>query len=356
MAAGAQAQDYEQPPTARPAGCPQTGLLIAGTAGANTLTGTPLSDVLRGGGGNDTLDALGGPDCLYGELGNDTLNGGDGNDVLVGAAGGDRGSGGTGNDRVNGDDGNDFLSGSSGGDRLFGGAGSDTLTGGSGADTLSGGGGQRQHQRRLGRRHDHRQLGQRQDQRRRRQGPRERRGGQRPRLRARQLEGHDRLRHRPARPRDGRPRRQRQAATASRSRASEPARHGRPDVYEVSRCSTCQKLSALLAEHGVEYDGVEYHETGLDEATIRDLLAKSGLRPRDILRTREPLVAELGLLDGDGDGVGDDELIARWSSIPSSCSGRSPCAATARCWRGRWSACWSCSTNSLGPTMGTCPP
>jgi arsenate reductase len=78
-------------------------------------------------------------------------------------------------------------------------------------------------------------------------------------------------------------------------------------IYEVSSCSTCRNLAALLAEQGVEYDGVEYHETGLDEATIRDLLAKSGLGPRDILRVREPLVAQLGLLEGDG--VGDDELI-----------------------------------------------
>ena len=85
-------------------------------------------------------------------------------------------------------------------------------------------------------------------------------------------------------------------------------------VYEVARCSTCQKLSALLAEHGVEYDGVEYHETGLDEATIRDLLAKSGLRPRDILRTREPLVAQLGLLEDDG--AGDDALIAAIAKHP----------------------------------------
>ena len=85
-------------------------------------------------------------------------------------------------------------------------------------------------------------------------------------------------------------------------------------IYEVRSCSTCRNLAALLHERGIEYDGVEYHETGLDEATIRDLLAKSGLPVRDILRTREPLVAELGLLDGDG--VSDDELIALMARHP----------------------------------------
>jgi arsenate reductase len=79
-------------------------------------------------------------------------------------------------------------------------------------------------------------------------------------------------------------------------------------VYEVPTCSTCQRLGALLAEHGVEYDGVDYHRVGVSEQTIRELLRKSGLGPRDVLRVREPLVAELGLLDGDG--VSDDELIA----------------------------------------------
>ncbi len=89
-------------------------------------------------------------------------------------------------------------------------------------------------------------------------------------------------------------------------------------IYEVRRCSTCRNLAALLAERGIDYDGVEYHETGLDEATIRSLLAKSGLGPRDILRRREPLVAELGLLDGDGDGAGAsaDELIAAMVQHP----------------------------------------
>ncbi len=85
-------------------------------------------------------------------------------------------------------------------------------------------------------------------------------------------------------------------------------------IYEVSSCSTCRNLAALLDERGIEYEGVEYHATGLDEATIRDLLAKSGLRPRDILRVREPLVAQLGLLEGEG--AGDDELIAAMAEHP----------------------------------------
>ncbi len=85
-------------------------------------------------------------------------------------------------------------------------------------------------------------------------------------------------------------------------------------IYEVSSCSTCRELAALLHERGIEYEGVEYHDTGLDEATIRDLLAKSGLRPRDILRVREPLVAQLGLLAADGPG--DDELIALMAEHP----------------------------------------
>ena len=84
-------------------------------------------------------------------------------------------------------------------------------------------------------------------------------------------------------------------------------------IYEVKTCSTCRNLAALLAERGVEYEGVEYHKTGLDEATIRDLLAKAGVGPRDVLRLREPLVAELGLL---ADDVTDDERIAAIAAHP----------------------------------------
>jgi arsenate reductase len=84
-------------------------------------------------------------------------------------------------------------------------------------------------------------------------------------------------------------------------------------VYEKPSCSTCRKLRALLAERGIEFEAVDYHVTGLSEVELRELMRKLGGRPRDVLRIREPLVAELGL---DGDQVSDDELIGHMSSHP----------------------------------------
>ena len=78
-------------------------------------------------------------------------------------------------------------------------------------------------------------------------------------------------------------------------------------VYEKPTCSTCKKLHALLAERGVAGESVRYHVDGLTEPELRDLLAKAGLGPRDVLRTREPLVKEIGL---DDPAVDDERLVA----------------------------------------------
>ena len=87
-------------------------------------------------------------------------------------------------------------------------------------------------------------------------------------------------------------------------------------VYEKRTCSTCRKLGELLAERGIDFDRVEYHVEGLSEETLRDLLRKAGLRPADVLRRREPRVAELGL-DGDQTSLPpDDELIRLMAEHP----------------------------------------
>jgi Glutaredoxin len=65
-------------------------------------------------------------------------------------------------------------------------------------------------------------------------------------------------------------------------------------VYEKPTCTTCRKPRALLVEHGVEHESIDYHETGLKEDELRGLLGKLGCGPREVLRTREPLAEELG--------------------------------------------------------------
>jgi arsenate reductase len=85
-------------------------------------------------------------------------------------------------------------------------------------------------------------------------------------------------------------------------------------VYEKRTCTTCRNLSALLAERGIDFDRVEYHVEGLAEEKLRELLRKGGMKPADLLRRREPLVAELGL--GGDDLPPDDELIRLMAEHP----------------------------------------
>lgn len=83
-------------------------------------------------------------------------------------------------------------------------------------------------------------------------------------------------------------------------------------VYEKPTCTTCRRLFDLLAERGIDAERVDYHVTGLTEAEIRDLLAKAGAGPRDILRTREPAYAEHLA----GPELSDDALVAVMAAHP----------------------------------------
>jgi arsenate reductase len=70
-------------------------------------------------------------------------------------------------------------------------------------------------------------------------------------------------------------------------------------VYEKPTCSTCQRAIALLTERGVEFERVNYFEQPIGEARLRELLRKAGLRPRDIVRMKEPGSREVDLDDDD---------------------------------------------------------
>jgi arsenate reductase len=68
-------------------------------------------------------------------------------------------------------------------------------------------------------------------------------------------------------------------------------------VYEKPTCSTCRRAVALLNERGVEFERVDYFEQPIGEARLRELLDKAGLRPRDVVRTKELGARELDLDD-----------------------------------------------------------
>ena len=154
---------------------------LAGTSGADWITGGAGDDIIAGGSGNDiiagnsgfdTLKGEMGDDVLYGGAGNDILDGGKGNDVLIGGAGQDTASyvsasgwvravlsaswsnagdgagdsydsiedliGGAAGDTLGGDEGDNVLTGGQGNDALRGGAGDDTYVWnvGDGADNI----------------------------------------------------------------------------------------------------------------------------------------------------------------------------------------------------------------------------
>ena len=76
--------------------------------------------------------------------------------------------------------------------------------------------------------------------------------------------------------------------------------------YEKPTCTTCKKTAKLLEEHGVDFARVNYYVEPLGEEKLRELLSKAQLRPRDAMRTKEPVYSELGLA---GSEHSDDELI-----------------------------------------------
>ena len=70
----------------------------------------------------------------------------------------------------------------------------------------------------------------------------------------------------------------------------------------------------LLKEEGLDFERVNYFVDPLDEITLREILSKAGLSPRDVLRTRDRVYSELKL---DSDDVSDDVLLAALVEHPS---------------------------------------
>ena len=84
-------------------------------------------------------------------------------------------------------------------------------------------------------------------------------------------------------------------------------------IYHNPRCSKSRQTLDLLRQHDIEPEIIEYLNEPPDAATLRRIVKKLGLTPRDLLRTKEKVYKELGLADKD---VTDAELLDIMSGNP----------------------------------------
>jgi len=77
-------------------------------------------------------------------------------------------------------------------------------------------------------------------------------------------------------------------------------------VFFNPECSNCRTAAGILAEHGVEATYIRYLENAPTRADLEDVLVKLGTDdPRDIVRTKEAVYAELNLDTADRDQLLD---------------------------------------------------
>ncbi len=68
-------------------------------------------------------------------------------------------------------------------------------------------------------------------------------------------------------------------------------------IYHNAACGTSRNTLALIRSRGIEPTIIEYLKQPPSRDTLQSLIAAMGIAPRGLLRTKEPLFAELKLDD-----------------------------------------------------------
>lgn len=77
-------------------------------------------------------------------------------------------------------------------------------------------------------------------------------------------------------------------------------------IYHNPKCSKSRQTLALLEEHGAEPTVIEYLETPPTKKELTGILAKLGIKPRDLIRKKEDVYAVCQL---DDMSFSDEDLI-----------------------------------------------
>ena len=84
-------------------------------------------------------------------------------------------------------------------------------------------------------------------------------------------------------------------------------------VYEKPTCTKCREMDRYLRESSVDFSKINYYLEPLSERKLRQLIKKIGIKPRELLRTSEPIYRELGLGKKE---FTDDEIISLMVTHP----------------------------------------
>ena len=77
-------------------------------------------------------------------------------------------------------------------------------------------------------------------------------------------------------------------------------------IHHNPMCGTSRKTLEILQESGADITVNEYLKNPPDREDLRRLYQRAGITPREGLRAKEPLAAELGLLD---ESVSDEAIL-----------------------------------------------
>lgn len=77
-------------------------------------------------------------------------------------------------------------------------------------------------------------------------------------------------------------------------------------IYHNPRCSKSRQTLELLYQQGIEPEIIEYLKTPPDKSTLKKILKLLNIKPRELMRKREPAYKEAGL---ENDGLNDDQLL-----------------------------------------------